>query len=69
MTKALWENRDAIAAAHNTGKAMDIKTALLGIGAAPVHAGAMRYYEEYLASYNQQNGTNLSFADFYGYTK
>jgi hypothetical protein len=29
----------------------------------------MRYYEEYLASYNQQNGTNLSFADFYGYTK
>ena len=69
MTKALWENRDAIAAAHNTGKAMDIKTALLGIGAAPVHAGAMRYYEEYLTSYNQQNGTSLSFADFYGYTK
>ncbi len=69
MTKALWENRDAIAAAHNTGKAMDIKTALLGIGAAPVHAGAMRYYEEYLTSYNSQNGTSLTFAEFYGYTK
>ena len=69
MTKALWENRDAIAAAHNTGKAMDIKTALLGIGEVPVHAGAMRYYEEYLTSYNQQNGTSFSFADFYGYTK
>ncbi|MBP3605337.1 MAG: TAXI family TRAP transporter solute-binding subunit [Clostridia bacterium] len=69
MTKALWENREAIAAAHNTGKAMDIKTALLGIGAAPVHAGAMRYYEEYLASHNTANGTSLSFKDFYGYTK
>ena len=69
MTKALWENREAIASAHNTGKAMDIKTALLGIGAAPVHAGAMRYYEEYLASQNTANGTSLSFKDFYGYTK
>ena len=48
---------------------MDIKTALLGIGAAPVHAGAMRYYEEYLATYNTENGTNVTFADFYGYAK
>ena len=69
MTKALWENQAAIAAAHNTGKAMDIKTALLGIGVAPVHAGAMKYYEEYLADYNKDNGTSLSFAEFYGYTK
>ncbi len=42
MTKALWENQAAIASAHATGKAMDIKTALLGIGVAPVHAGAFR---------------------------
>ncbi len=69
VTKALWENQQSIAAAHNTGKAMDIKTALLGIGAAPVHAGAMRYYEEYLATYNTENGTNVTFADFYGYAK
>lgn len=69
MTKALWENQATIAAAHNTGKAMDIKTALLGIGNAPVHAGAMRYYEEYLASYNTENGTSETFASFYGYTK
>ena len=69
MTKALWENQAAIASAHATGKAMDIKTALLGIGVAPVHAGAMKYYEEYLADYNADNGTSLSFADFYGYTK
>lgn len=69
MTKALWENQAAIAAAHNTGKAMDIKTALLGIGAAPVHAGAMKYYEEYLAAENKANGTSLTFAEFYGYTK
>ena len=69
MTKALWENQATIASAHNTGKAMDVKTALLGIGVAPVHAGAMKYYEEYLADYNADNGTSLSFADFYGYTK
>ena len=69
MTKALWENQAVIASAHATGKAMDIKTALLGIGVAPVHAGAMRYYEEYLADYNADNGTSLSFADFYGYAK
>ncbi len=69
MTKALWENQAAIASAHATGKAMDIKTALLGIGEVPVHAGAMRYYEEYLADYNEDNGKSLTFADFYGYTK
>jgi len=46
MTKALWENTDAIAEAHAVGKGMDIKNALVTIGNVPVHPGAQRYYDE-----------------------
>ena len=46
MTKALWENTDAIAQAHAVGKGMDIKNALITIGNVPVHPGAQKYYDE-----------------------
>ena len=65
VTKALWENQGAIAEAHNTGKSMNIKNALLGMDNVPVNAGAKRYYEEYLAKYNQENSTELTFDEFY----
>jgi TRAP transporter TAXI family solute receptor len=65
VTKALWEKQPEIAAAHKTGAAMNIKTALLGMANVPVNAGAKRYYEEYLAKYNADNGTSLTFDEFY----
>ncbi len=46
MTKALWENKDDVAAAHAVGKAMDINNALVTIGNVPVHPGAEKYYKE-----------------------
>ncbi|MBP3437184.1 MAG: TAXI family TRAP transporter solute-binding subunit [Clostridia bacterium] len=65
VTKTLWEKQAEIAAVHNTGKSMNIRTALLGMDNVPVNAGAKRYYEEYLAAYNQENGTSLTFDAFY----
>jgi len=46
MTKALWENKDEVAAAHAVGKAMNIDNALITIGNVPVHPGAEKYYKE-----------------------
>lgn len=65
VTKALWEKQGDIAAAHNTGKSMNIKNALVGMDNVPINAGAKRYYEEYLDKYNADNGTSLTFDQFY----
>ena len=65
VTKALWEKQGDIAAAHNTGKSMNIKNALVGMDNVPINAGAKRYYEEYLNKYNADNGTSLTFDQFY----
>ena len=65
VTKALWEKQGDIAVAHNTGKSMNIKNALVGMDNVPINAGAKRYYEEYLAKYNADNGTGLTFDQFY----
>lgn len=46
MTKAMWESKDDIAAAHAVGKAMDVNKALVTIGNVPVHPGAEKYYKE-----------------------
>lgn len=46
MTKALWENKADVAAAHAVGKAMNIDNALITIGNVPVHPGAEKYYKE-----------------------
>lgn len=45
MTKALFENKDALATAHAKGKELDIKKAKDGI-TIPFHAGAEKYYQE-----------------------
>ena len=45
MTKALWENLDALAAAHSTGKAIKRENALKGMPV-PLHPGAEKYYRE-----------------------
>lgn len=65
ITKTLWEKQGEIAAAHATGKNMNIQSALLGMDNVPVHAGAKKYYEEYLAGYNTDKGTSLTFDQFY----
>ncbi len=65
VTKTLWEKQAEIAAAHATGKSMDIRTALLGMDNVPINEGAKRYYEEYLAAYNAENGTSFTFDAFY----
>lgn len=46
MTKALWENIDAIAQGHVIAKSMDINAATITIGNVPVHPGAAKYYAE-----------------------
>jgi TRAP-type uncharacterized transport system substrate-binding protein len=46
MTKALWENIDAIATGHVIAKSMDINAATITIGNVPVHPGAAKYYAE-----------------------
>ena len=47
MTKALFENKDAIANAHAKGLELDIAKATAGIPeVVPVHPGAAKYYAE-----------------------
>jgi TRAP transporter TAXI family solute receptor len=45
MTKAMWENLDALAAAHAAGKAIKKENALKGMPV-PLHPGAEKYYRE-----------------------
>ena len=46
ITKALWEGKDKISAAHAKGKEMDIKLAVSSLGGVPLHKGAEKYYKE-----------------------
>lgn len=46
ITKALWEKKADIAAAHAIGKSMDEKNAFVTIGNVPLHKGAEKYYKE-----------------------
>ncbi len=47
LTKAMFENKDAIAAAHVKGAELDVETAIDGIPAeVPLHPGAAKYYKE-----------------------
>ena len=45
MTKALYENLDNLAAAHNAAKAIKRENAVKGMPV-PIHPGAERYYKE-----------------------
>ena len=45
MTKALWENLDALVAAHAAGKGIKKESALKGMPL-PLHPGAEKYYRE-----------------------
>ena len=45
MTKAMWENLDALVAAHAAGKAIKKESALKGMPV-PLHPGAEKYYRE-----------------------
>lgn len=45
MTKSMWENLDALVAAHAAGKAIKKENALKGMPL-PLHPGAARYYRE-----------------------
>jgi TRAP transporter TAXI family solute receptor len=45
MTKSLWENLDALVAAHAAGKAIKKENALKGMPV-PLHPGAEKYYRE-----------------------
>jgi TRAP transporter TAXI family solute receptor len=45
LTKAMYEQRDAIASAHETGSQIDPEKALEGVST-PIHPGAKKYYEE-----------------------
>ena len=45
MTKALYENLNNLAAAHNAAKAIKPENAVKGMPV-PVHPGAERYYRE-----------------------
>jgi TRAP transporter TAXI family solute receptor len=45
MTKALWENLDALVAAHAAGKGIKKETAIKGMPV-PLHPGAEKYYRE-----------------------
>ena len=45
MTKSMWENLDALVAAHAAGKAIRKENALKGMPL-PLHPGAARYYRE-----------------------
>ncbi len=45
MTKALWENLDALVAAHAAGKSIKKESALKGMPL-PLHPGAEKYYRE-----------------------
>lgn len=47
ITKSIFENKDAIAAAHVKGTELNVETAVEGIPAeVPLHAGAAKYYKE-----------------------
>ncbi len=47
ITKAMFENKDAIAAAHVKGQELDVNKAVEGIPAeVPLHPGALKYYKE-----------------------
>ncbi len=46
LTKALFENKDQIAAMHVKGEEISLETALDGIRPESLHPGAVRYYEE-----------------------
>jgi len=45
LTKTLFENLDAVAAAHDKGKEMSLEGAVDGVSV-PLHPGAAKYYEE-----------------------
>lgn len=45
ITKAMYESGDTVAAAHATGKEIQLEGALEGI-TTPIHPGAARYFEE-----------------------
>ena len=45
LTKAIFENVDAIAAENGKGKELSIENATTGM-TAPFHAGAAKYYTE-----------------------
>ena len=45
MTKAMWDNLDALVAAHSAGKAIKKENALKGLPV-PLHPGAEKYYRE-----------------------
>lgn len=45
MTKGLFENLDAVAAAHDKGKEMSLEGAIEGVSV-PLHPGAAKYYQE-----------------------
>lgn len=44
-TKAVWENLDALVAAHAAGKVIKKESALKGMPV-PLHPGAEKYYRE-----------------------
>ncbi len=47
LTKAMFENKDAIAEAHVKGAELNVETAIDGIPAeVPLHPGAAKYYKE-----------------------
>ena len=45
LTKALFENKDALAQAHAKGVELDINEAVKGVSV-PLHPGAKKYYIE-----------------------
>jgi TRAP transporter TAXI family solute receptor len=45
LTKSMWENLDALVAAHAAGKAIKKESALKGMPV-PLHPGAEKYYKE-----------------------
>ena len=45
MTKSMFENLDALVAAHVAAKAIKLENALTGMPV-PVHPGAARFYRE-----------------------
>ncbi|MBQ7159376.1 MAG: TAXI family TRAP transporter solute-binding subunit [Treponema sp.] len=51
MTKALFENLDALGAAHAKGKEVSAKSAVTGVSV-PFHPGAVKYYSEIGLSIN-----------------
>ena len=46
ITKAIFDNKDKIAAAHVKGTELDAAKAVEGIDAVPFHAGAVKYFTE-----------------------